>query len=397
MRIRVTRLALLIITVVLCSFLAVTTPSVHPQSSTAQVFFHASHPRGDLSIFRASNSEQFYDQVDMNFPVGPVTTVSLSAQIPGSSLVSLSSSTCPFTIASDLQSAYFGYVAWLLPIPANVQVDAPIQIDVWLSSSESPGMGGGYFFAIADVNPQNLHDNLCVLNSKASGGFEFNLGSSPQHYSTTGFGGSFKIYNHFFAAGRSLAFLAGAGAAKQGWSFKVYFDSPDNPSGALVPTSLIASRTVTTSTSQQFTSTTASGSTSASSGCSISILLTANPPNGPAPLTVVFNAAVSGANGAVQYDWWFGDGSHITGNPTMTYTYKNPWNYSVFVRVLDFSGCWSQAQTTVSVNSGAVPEFPGGSLFVILAAFVMLMVLKIKILNSNSHAARGSREVSGSG
>jgi len=67
------------------------------------------------------------------------------------------------------------------------------------------------------------------------------------------------------------------------------------------------------------------------------------------PLTVFFQTQVTGVTQPTQYDWWFGDGTHIVGTPTMTYTYNNPWTYNVVVRVLNWHGCWSQSSVTVIV------------------------------------------------
>jgi len=221
---------------------------VHSQSSGNHVFFHGQRPRADISLFGVTGAEYYYEGVDAVPPTGSGITQDLTASISASSLASLGTSECPLQVSSEMQAASFGFVLWMLPAPADVQVDGEIQIDVWMSSSDNPGFGGGYFFAIADVNPQNLHD-ICVLNYKVNGGIGFNLGSSATLYSTSIFGGSFRISNHEFGAGRSLAFLAGAGAQKSGWRFTVYFDSQTMPSGAYVP-SILLSQTSISSTSQ---------------------------------------------------------------------------------------------------------------------------------------------------
>jgi len=68
-------------------------------------------------------------------------------------------------------------------------------------------------------------------------------------------------------------------------------------------------------------------------------------------ITVDFQTSVTGATEPTQYDWWFGDGSHITGKPYETHTYSSPWTYNVVVRVLDWHGCWSQSSVTVLVSA----------------------------------------------
>ncbi len=349
--------------IVLCAFLNRTVPEVGSQTSSTPVYFHANNPRSDLSLFGLTGSERLYaPAVDMNYPVTFSSTVaSMSAELPASKVTAL----IPGVPTTDPlgRTVYIGYVAWLLPIQSDVQVDGEVRISVWMSSNDNPGFlgGTGYFFAIADVNPQNPGDssfrNLKYDGSESSGNI---LGATPKLVSTTDFGRSFMIVNHHFAAGRSLAFFAGAGSAKQGWQFQVYFDSTATPAGATVPSTLFSNATV-----QQPTTV---------SGCSISVSLTANPTGGSAPLTVTFYASVFGANGAVQYDWWFGDGAHITGNPSMTYTYPDPWKYSVVVSVLDAKGCWSKTGTIVTVTPKNVPEFPASAMLIMTIATMMTVV-----------------------
>jgi hypothetical protein len=229
------------------SVLSIQFVPVNSQGSSNHVFFHGQSPRPDISIFGMTGAEFYYDGVDSNPPAGYGVTRDVTASISASSLASLGTSQCPVQVSSEMQAASFGFVLWTLPAPANTQVDGEIQIDVWMSSSDSPGFGAGYFFAIADVNPQNPHD-ICVLNYKINGGLGFNLGNSATLYSTSIFGGSFRISNHVFATGRTVAFLAGAGAQKSGWRFTVYFDGSSTPSGAYVPSTLLSQTTTSATT-----------------------------------------------------------------------------------------------------------------------------------------------------
>ncbi len=139
------------------------------------------------------------------------------------------------------RDVYLAFVAWLSPLfTVKTMADGDVTILVWMSSSDDPGFLGttGYFFAIADVNPQNLRDNFQLLSSDftSGGALQGNIiGSAPRFLSTKDFGRPFKISNHLFAPGRSLAFFAGAFSSKQGWQFSVYFDSPQFVSQAGVP------------------------------------------------------------------------------------------------------------------------------------------------------------------
>lgn len=114
-------------------------------------------------------------------------------------------------------------------------------------------------------------------------------------------------------------------------------------------------------------------------GCAISLSVSAVPSEGTAPLTVAFYTTVTGTTEPTQWDWWFGDGSHITGHPAETHTYQSPWTYNVVVRVLDWHGCWTQSSLTVNVKSGladVIPTLVGGSVVIIVAAIGFFVVKK---------------------
>lgn len=317
-----------------------------------------------------SASARAFGYVTSDSPSSGATSVALSSQL----------------YVSGSQSGYAAVVAWVTnPFPANVKVDGDVVMHVWMSSNDGLGFlqGSQYFMGVADYTPISSH--LLVLSPFVSSSVLGNiLSPSPQEYTST-----LHISDHEFQAGNMLMFFAGAASNKQGWQFQVYFDGKDTPSGAEVPSALLsnASTTVQQSTTIQ--------QTTAAPGCPISVSLTANSTSGSAPLTVTFYTTVTGANGAIQYDWWFGDGSHITGNPTMTYTYQNPWNYSVFVRVLDFKGCWSQTNVIVSVTPNIVPEFPSGTLLVVMAS--VFAVLSILSFNRSNYRSRRNSVISQSG
>ena len=78
---------------------------------------------------------------------------------------------------------------------------------------------------------------------------------------------------------------------------------------------------------------------------------------GNAPLNVSFIDAVSSPQGSFRTDWWFGDGFHETGNSSQTFVYNAPGNYTPLVRVLDSTGCLSEASGEVSVAASNNPTF----------------------------------------
>jgi PKD repeat protein len=85
------------------------------------------------------------------------------------------------------------------------------------------------------------------------------------------------------------------------------------------------------------------------SSCTLGATLQTSGTAGAAPLNVTFTDSVSAPQGIVRTDWWFGDGSHLSGNTNQTVTYSSPGNYTPVVRVLDSIGCLSEESGEVSV------------------------------------------------
>lgn len=85
------------------------------------------------------------------------------------------------------------------------------------------------------------------------------------------------------------------------------------------------------------------------STCTLGTTLLTSGSAGNAPLNVTFVDAVSAPQGNVSTDWWFGNGSHVSGETNQTTTYRNPGNYTPIVLVLDSVGCLSEASGEVSV------------------------------------------------
>jgi hypothetical protein len=130
---------------------------------------------------------------------------------------------------------YVAFVAWVTsPFPANVTLDGTVVMHVWMSSSDVllPWQGSEYFMGVADYSParsapfQLLDDYL----SNATIGYNA-FTNSPTEYVVS----TLRINQHEFQAGSMLMFFAGAGSNKQGYSFKVHFDSPARQSRADIP------------------------------------------------------------------------------------------------------------------------------------------------------------------
>lgn len=100
------------------------------------------------------------------------------------------------------------------------------------------------------------------------------------------------------------------------------------------------------------------------STCTLGTTLLTSGTAGNAPLIVTFADSVSAPQGNVSTDWWFGNGSHLSGETNETVTYLNPGNYTPVVRVLDSVGCLSEASGNVSVagsNGSTLSVAPAGS------------------------------------
>jgi hypothetical protein len=203
-------------------------------SATTIAYFHADSVSG-LPLFGVSGSELVY-RADTQAPTAPhAVKQALTASIPASRLALLG-------FEPPSQSAYLGYAAWLLEMPHDANVDGTVTINVWMSSSDSPGFlgGTGYFFALADVNPSNLADNFQRLWSNFQVSIGNILTNNPTKLSTSVFSQPFMIMDHRFNPGRALAMIVGAASTKIGWQFNVFFDGQDNPSSATLPISAIA-------------------------------------------------------------------------------------------------------------------------------------------------------------
>lgn len=83
---------------------------------------------------------------------------------------------------------------------------------------------------------------------------------------------------------------------------------------------------------------------------SLTARVNASPDRGGAPLTVWFNASVSGGTGTyLSYAWTFGDGGNGSGL-SLRYTYEHPGRYVATFRAVDSAGASSNATTVVNVS-----------------------------------------------
>jgi len=87
----------------------------------------------------------------------------------------------------------------------------------------------------------------------------------------------------------------------------------------------------------------------------MTVLLAARPASGGAPLSVTFNASVTGGTGTYPTATWsFGDGQ-VGSGLNVEYTYSASGRFTAVLNVTDSGGHWAVATTEINVTSGAGP------------------------------------------
>ena len=83
-------------------------------------------------------------------------------------------------------------------------------------------------------------------------------------------------------------------------------------------------------------------------------IFTADPPYGPPPLTVTFDASYSQGE-SLSFFWDFGDGTNADG-VVVHHTYYDPGQYTVTLTVTDIHGNQDQSFTVIDVNPAYAPS-----------------------------------------
>jgi hypothetical protein len=210
---RFTILLLLIATVLLYSASHVPSGSAQSTSETTVETFTFHY----YSLMqKAENGSYFvYDGADV---VGPRLTTAFQT-----------------TLNSQMMGTRSGFtywsaaILWGMELQNDVHVLGNVEIRAYISSTFTDFLlGGGYGMGLADID-----ENENIIE-------EF-ITEGPQSLMTNPFTDTPKLYtlsvfvDHVFKKGHYLGFFVGAGATTQGYTFTVYFDSPDRNSGASLP------------------------------------------------------------------------------------------------------------------------------------------------------------------
>jgi subtilase family serine protease len=121
--------------------------------------------------------------------------------------------------------------------------------------------------------------------------------------------------------------------------------------------------------------------------------LTPVPVSGTAPLTVRFNATVTGGEGALSYRWSFGDGN-TSSLLAPSHLFDRPGHYTVTLAVEDALGDRTTSSVTVDVSSppGPAPFLPPDLLLPTGLVLGALMGLAAGVLLGRRGRATGSRD-----
>jgi PKD repeat protein len=116
-----------------------------------------------------------------------------------------------------------------------------------------------------------------------------------------------------------------------------------------------------------------------------SVLATANPTTGAAPLTVAFSATVSYGLEPFTYRWTFGDGSTASG-PSVVHTYRSPGTYTIQLVVTDARDRSDSSTVTVTVTDagaagvlGFAASNPRGLLAIIIIVIAAAVGITIAL------------------
>jgi len=128
-------------------------------------------------------------------------------------------------------SIWVGSAAWVTqPLTEPASIHGTITFTVWLSSADMPPTFSGIGAGFAVLNQQNQTVGNYVYTYTYSQGTV--LASTANQY-------GFKVdLNREISAGQRLVFAVGVGSTVQGWHMKIYYDDPQHPSRAQLPSSI---------------------------------------------------------------------------------------------------------------------------------------------------------------
>jgi hypothetical protein len=209
-------LLILIAAVMLCNSLWV--PDVDVQSTSGTVVENMIFHYYSL-VSKAENGSLFiYDGADA---VGPRLTDAFKT-----------------TVTAQTEGTYSGFAYWSgallwgIELHKDVHVSGTVEIRAYISSTfDNFGFfdGAGYGMGLAEIDAEG---ETLVQQFVTQG---------PQYWMENPFTATPAVYtltvnvDHVFKKGNYLGFFVGAGSTVQGFTFTVYFDSPNCNSGASLP------------------------------------------------------------------------------------------------------------------------------------------------------------------
>lgn len=121
-------------------------------------------------------------------------------------------------------------VMWVLKLQQDLHVKGNVELTAYLSSTfDGFGWfdGGGYSMGLADLDEQG--NDVTAFPAEGAGGLGNPFDETPRPYVLN------VAVDYVFKKGHYIGFWVGAGATIQGFTYTIYFDSSDAPSGVILP------------------------------------------------------------------------------------------------------------------------------------------------------------------
>jgi hypothetical protein len=141
------------------------------------------------------------------------------------------------TLNSQIEGTREGFtywsaaIVWAVELQKDVHVMGNVEIKAYISSTFGGfGLisGGGYGMGLIDIDENENEVKEFIVEASPS------IGSNPFTPTPKAYSLNLDV-DYVFKKGHYIGLFVGAGATIQGFTFTVYFDSPDRNSGAMLP------------------------------------------------------------------------------------------------------------------------------------------------------------------